>query len=76
MKNTQNRRHVCDTDSPQRPCCWAARVAELKDAGIYARQGESKDKQAERRAEAAAPALEARRAADAASDGFAKRGID
>lgn len=32
-----------DTDSPQRPCCWAARVAELKDAGIYARQGESKD---------------------------------
>jgi hypothetical protein len=23
------RRHVCDTDSPQRACCWAARKAEL-----------------------------------------------
>ena len=21
--------HVCDTDNPQRPCCWMARRAEL-----------------------------------------------
>jgi hypothetical protein len=24
------RPHVCDTESPSRPCCWAARMAELK----------------------------------------------
>lgn len=70
------RPHECDTQDPQRPCCWAARVAKLRDAGIYARLGESKDQQAERRAEAAAPALEARRIADAAIDGFSIRGID
>jgi len=25
----QTRQHVCDTNSPQRPCCWMARNAEL-----------------------------------------------
>ena len=29
MKHSQSRQHVCDTDHPQRPCCWMARQLEL-----------------------------------------------
>lgn len=29
MKNNK-RQHVCDTYNPQRPCCWQARVAEIR----------------------------------------------
>ena len=28
-RGTQPRPHRCDTESPQRPCCWAARGREL-----------------------------------------------
>lgn len=26
---TQTRKHICDTEDPQRPCCWVARRTEL-----------------------------------------------
>ncbi len=26
-----NKTHRCDTQNPQRPCCWAARVTELNN---------------------------------------------
>lgn len=26
----QKRQHVCDTENPQRPCCWMARRADLE----------------------------------------------
>jgi hypothetical protein len=29
MSTTQKRQHLCDTQSPQRPCCWMARKAEV-----------------------------------------------
>ena len=28
MKNT-SKTHRCDTDNPQRPCCWQARIAAI-----------------------------------------------
>ena len=77
MNNTT--KHCCDTQNPQRPCCWAARAANLRAAGIYAKPGESREQQAERRAEVAAPALAAQRADDArikSEGGFITRGLD
>ena len=60
--NKTARAHVCDTDSPQRPCCWAARKAELE---------QMKAEEATRKA-----AREAHDALIAAQGGFITRGLD
>lgn len=63
---TQVRKHVCDTDDPQRPCCWMARRVELE--AMKARQ--------------ATPEFQAQKAADDArrttehADSFIGKGID
>jgi hypothetical protein len=53
--------HTCDTDNPQRPCCWMARNAELDSM---------------RTPEAIAKQKAAQAAHDAKIDGFAIRGCD
>lgn len=60
------RQHVCDTESPQRPCCWMARRAELE--AMKARQSDPAyiAEQAE---------YDARKSADHA-DSFIGRGLD
>ncbi len=61
-----NRKHVCDTDNPQRPCCWVARRKELEE--MKARQSTP-----EFLAEKAAN--DARKSAEHA-DSFIGKGID
>jgi hypothetical protein len=64
MKSNNAKTHKCDTDSPQRPCCWAARNAEF--AAMRTPEAIAKQKVA---AEAHAAKLEA-------EGGFITRGID
>ena len=63
-KMKSQRKHVCDTDSPQRPCCWAARAAELAAMKAREASGETAKAQAEHDAK-----IEA-------EGGFITRGLD
>lgn len=57
----KTRQHICDTENPRQPCCWAARNAELKAMA----DGEKDPKWQAERAEAKAKI-----------DGFITRGVD
>lgn len=43
-RQAAGRQHYCDTNHPQRPCCWAARKAELDE--LDRRQQEMRARQA------------------------------
>jgi hypothetical protein len=60
----QKRQHVCDTENPQRPCCWMARRAELEAMSTPEAVAKQQAAQAEHSAEIKA------------QGGFITRGLD
>ena len=61
---SKQRAHRCDTETPQRPCCWAARKAELDAMEQRDRSGATAKAQAEHAAKLQKQA------------GFVTRGLD
>lgn len=64
MKSAQTRQHVCDTENPQRPCCWMTRRAELEAMNTSEAIAKQKAAQAEHDARIKA------------EGGFITRGLD